>query len=325
MPKNVYKYSTILIVIVILGIWLLTGVYTVKSGEEAVLLRFGKYISTIRNPGLHWHIPQPVDKVLIVNVNEARRIEFGFKTVKEGNTKEIAEYQGIPMQSLMITSDENLVSVETAIQYRITTIEDYLFNVDDQKDTLMIAAESAIRRVVANHALDEVLTDNKFGIQQEIKDDLQSICDSYGMGVSITAVQLQDVNPPEEVDAAFKDVANAREDKNSYINEAESYANEVIPAARGKAAEMINHAEAYKEKRIAEAKGDVANFIQILEKYQMGREVTRKRMYLETLEEVLPGVEKYIVDGDGNTIKFLPLQQNGVVKESESKQGVSSQ
>ena len=322
MSKNIFKYSLIFVLAVILGLWLLTGIYTIQSGEEAVQLRFGQHIATIREPGLHWHIPAPVDRVEIVNVNEARRIEFGFKTVKEGSTKETAAYKGVPIQSLMITSDENLVNVETAIQYRITSIEDYLFNVDDQKGTLEIASESAIRRVVANHVLDDVLTDNKFGIQQEIKDDLQAICNSYEMGISITAVQLQDVNPPQEVDVAFKDVSNAREDKNSYINEAESYANEVIPKARGKAAEMLNQAEAFKEKRIAEAKGDVANFVQILEKYQLGKEVTKKRMYLETLEEVLPGIEKYIVDGGGNTIKFLPLEQSNPTSGNDSKQEV---
>ena len=312
MAKNVFKVSAGLIIAVILVIWIISGIYTVQSGEEAVLLRFGDHIDTITESGLHWHIPAPVDSVQIINVTEARRIEFGFKTLQEGDSKSSSAYQGVPMQSMMITSDENLVNVETAIQYRITEVDDYLFNVDDQVRTLEIAAESAIRRVVANHPLDDVLTDNKLGIQQEIREDLQAICTAYEMGISITAVQLQDVQPPSEVDAAFKDVTNAREDKTSYINESQSYENEVIPKARGNAAQMLNEAEAYKEKRIAEAKGDVANFVQILEKYQMGKEVTRTRMYLETLEEILPGIEKYIVDGDGNTLKFLPLEQSAM-------------
>lgn len=314
------KYLGVAFIAVIFGIWLLSGIYTVRSGEEAVVLRFGKHINTVRKAGLAWHIPSPVDTVQKVNVSEVKRIEFGFQTVKEGSATEQANYKEMPAQSLMITGDENLVRVETAIQFRITDIEDYLFNVDDQAGTLQIAAESAIRRVIANHSLDEVLTDNKLGVQQEIMVDLQKICDSYEIGVGVIAVQLQDVNPPSEVDEAFKDVANAREDKNSFINEAESYQNEIIPKARGNAAERVNQAMAYKEKRVAEAKGDVANFVQILEKYELGKDVTRTRMYLETLEEILPGIEKYIVDGDGNTIKWLPLEQNNPAQTNVAKE-----
>jgi len=317
------KYAVIGFLVVIVGLWLLSGIYTVKSGEEAVVLRFGNYAGTVTKAGLNWHIPVPIDRVYKVNVAEVKRIEFGFTTVKEGSSKENAAYKEVPMQSLMLTGDENLVNVETTIQYRITRSDYYLFNVDDQEATLTVAAESAIRRAIANHKLDEVLTDNKMEIQQEIMRDLQSICDDYAMGVGISTVQLQDVNPPFEVDEAFKDVANAREDMNSFINESESYKNEILPRARGNAAERVNKALAYKEKRIAEAKGDVANFVQILEKYQMGKEVTRTRMYLETMEEILPGIEKYIVDGSGNTLKFLPLEQNAVLKDdiatSESK------
>ncbi len=174
--------------------------------------------------------------------------------------------------------------------------------------------------MVANHTLDEVLTENKFEIQSEIKKDLEEICKDYGLGVGILAVQLQDVNPPNEVDAAFKDVANAKEDKSSYINESYSYHNEIVPKARGNAAEMLNQAEAFKEKRVAEARGDVANFVQILDKYQMGESVTRKRLYLETLEEILPGIEKYIVEGGGNLLKFLPLQSQSTDKGTAVKE-----
>lgn len=305
-----FKLVSFVVIFSILCIWLLSGIYTVKSGEEAVILRFGEYVRMNGKAGLAWHMPHPVEKVYKVNVSEIRRLEFGFSTLKEGGTTQTPEFKENPYQSLMLTGDENMVNVEAAIQYKITNIEDYLFNVDDQEGTLAIAAESAIRRVIANHVLDEVLTDNKFGIQQEIMQDLQKTCDLYKIGIGIIAVQLQDVNPPKEVDAAFKDVANAREDKNSLINEAESYRNEIIPKARGNAAEIINKAVAYKEKRIAEAKGDVANFIQILERYNMGKEVTRKRMYLETLEEILPGMEKYIVDSKGNLIKWLPLEDD---------------
>ena len=318
MSGKTSRYLGVGAAVVIIAVWLMSGIFTVKSGEEAVVLRFGKYVRTTSKAGLTWHIPKPVESVFKVNVSEIRRLEIGFKTLSEGSTNQQATYQSVNTQSSMITGDENLVNVETAIQYKINDVTDYLFNVDDPEGTLKMAAESAIRRVIANHKLDEVLTDNKFGIQQEIMDDLQEICNNYKIGIGIIAVQLQDVNPPKEVDAAFKDVANAREDKNSFINESESYQNEIIPRARGNAAERVNKAKAYKEKRIAEAKGDVANFVQILEQYQYGKNVTRTRMYLETLEEILPGVEKYIVDGDGNTLKFLPLEQNSMIKDTQN-------
>ncbi len=305
------KFS-ILTAAVILIIWLLTGMYTVDSGEQAVVLRFGQHVQTVSKAGLNWHLPSPIEQVIKVNIQQVRRIESGYSTLRQGSSTSYAQYATDPNSARMFTADETLVNVETAIQYYIVDAEAYLFNVDDQEDTLNKSAESAIRRVVASHYLDEVLTDNKFVIQQEIQEDLQEICDSYGLGVMITKVQLQDVYPPEEVDAAFKDVANAREDKNSYINQAEAYRNEVLPKAKGNAAEMINRAEAYKQKRIAEAEGDVAAFRAILEQYELGEYVTRVRMYIETMEEILPGIDKYIVDDDGSTLKFLPLDGSSI-------------
>ncbi|GAA0178660.1 FtsH protease activity modulator HflK [Clostridium sediminicola] len=312
MVGKILKTVTSSFIIIILIILALTGIYTVKTGEEAVILRFGKYVETVNEDGLKWHLPL-VDKVLKANLNEAKRLEFGFTTTRQGDMKNTPSYTSNIDEGLMLTGDENLVNVETIVQYKIKSAKDYYFNVDDQIDTLSIVTQSTIRRVVASHLLDEVLTDNKFGIQQEIKDDLQITCDKYGLGVAITAIQLQDVNPPHEVDAAFKDVASAREDKNSYINEANSYKNEVIPNARGNAAAMINDALGYKEERIEQAKGDVANFTQILQKYVGGKKVTRTRMYLETLEEILPGIEKYIVDEDGNTVNLLPLSETPTI------------
>jgi len=292
---------------VVIMIWFLSGIYTIHSGEQAIILRFGQHVQTISKAGLNWHIPAPVEKVLKVNIQQVRRIEFGYTTIEEGSSGSYAQYVSNPKESRMFTADETLVHVETVIQYYIIDAEAYLFNVEDQEETLDKSAESAIRRVVASHYLDEVLTDNKFVIQQEIQEDLQIICDSYGLGVLITKVQLQDVFPPQEVDSAFKDVANAREDRNSYINQADAYRNEVIPRAKGNAAEMLNKAEAYRQRRIAEAEGDVAAFSAILEQYELGKYVTRVRMYIETMEEILPGMSKYIVDDSGNTIKFLPL------------------
>ncbi|MDD4657845.1 MAG: FtsH protease activity modulator HflK [Eubacteriales bacterium] len=292
-----------IVVIVILS----KGFYTVDSGEEAVVLRFGKHVETVATSGLKWKIPF-IDRVYKVKVSEVKRLEFGFRTVKEGAA---AQYEDVHAESLMLTGDENLINVETIVQYRIVDIEKFLFQVTKGEEALRVAAESTIRRVVANHPMDAALTEDKLSIQQEIRDDLQAICDSYHLGISITAVQLQDVYPPVEVNDAFKDVASAREDRTSYINQAETYANEIIPQARGNAAEAINQAEAFKERRIAEATGDVALFNSILAEYKLGKGVTRTRLYLEMMEEILPGIKVYIVDEQGNTVKWLPMQGGG--------------
>lgn len=280
-----------------------TGFYTVDSGEEAVVLRFGKHVDTVVTSGLKWRVPI-IDDVWKVKVSEVKRLEFGFRTLKEGAG---AEYKEVPQESLMLTGDENLVNVETIVQYRIVDIEKFLFEVNNGEEALRVAAESSIRRVVANHPMDAALTENKSGIQQEIRDDLQGISDRYNLGIMITAVQLQDVYPPAEVNDAFKDVASAREDRASFINQSETYANEVIPRARGNAAEALNKAQAYKERRVSEAMGDVALFNEILKEYKLGKEVTRTRLYLEVLEEILPGMQVYIMDEQGNTMRWLPM------------------
>ncbi len=294
--------------IILLAFFIASGFYIVNSGEEAVILRFGKFQTVISEAGPKWRIPF-IEKVYKANVSEISRMEFGFETKSEGSTTNNAEYVEKTEEALMLTGDESLALVEVIIQYKIIDSRKYFFNVDDPIGTLRVVSESSIRRAIASHNLDEALTDNKFGIQQEIKENLQKICDKYQIGIAITAIQLQDVNPPSEVDAAFRDVASALEDKTSEINKATSYRNEKIPAARGNAAQMINQAEGYKASRIDYAKGDVANFIQILERYKQGKRVTRTRMYLETMEEILPGIEKYIVSGDGGTLKLLPLNE----------------
>lgn len=302
------RKSMILVLLILVALVVYNGIYTIESGEETVVTRFGEYARTETQAGLKWKIPL-VEQKYTVNVAEIRRMEFGFTTTKDVEPGSLLSYDtSLSNDPLMLTADENLVNVETIVQFRISDSKKFLFNVDDQFGTLNTIAVSTIRRSIANNVLDEVLTDNKVGIQQEIRDDLQGICDNYGIGLQITAVQLQDVYPPEEVDDSFKDISRAKADKESKINEAVSYENKVIPDARGEASKLISEAEAYKEDRIRRANGDVANFNAVYEKYVLGKEVTRKRLYIETLEEVLPGKEIYIVGDDGNTLKFLPLQ-----------------
>lgn len=307
--KKLSKSIILLLLLVIAGFWLGTGVYTLKAdgGEQAVITRFGKFVRIETVAGLKWHWPAPIEKAEIIKSEERRSMTFGYSTVRAGDINRPAQYNTDPYEALMITGDENLVNTETVVQYQVANIKDYLFNVYNPENTLRSAAESSIRRVVANHTMDDVLTYQKELIQTEIKQDLQDVCNSYGLGIQINEVSLQAVYAPAEVEEAFNDVIKAREDKSRYINEANKSRNEIVPAAEGNAAEMLNEANAYKEKRIAEARGDVENFKQVLNNYELGKEVTRTRMYLETMREVLPNARIYIMDNDGNTLKFLPI------------------
>lgn len=295
------------ILILIVGIVLASAsIYTLTTGQEAVVQRFGAYYQTVVTPGINLKIPF-VDKATIVDVNQIYRLEFGFKTVVDdaGNEYFVDDFE----TSLMLTSDENLAIVETSIQYQIDNSRDFLFEVDDIVGTLAVVAESTIRRGIASFTLDDALTENKSMIQQSIMSDLQNICDKYQSGIRIVGVQLQDVNPPAEVDESFKDVAGAREDKNSYINEANAYKEDVIPTARGEAAAMLSDAQAYKTQRVEEAKGDVAAYTQLYEKYLEGTETTSTRLYLEMMQQVLPNMEIYIMD-DENSMKLFSMNGN---------------
>lgn len=313
--KKLSKSLFLLLVLFAAGLWLATGFYTLKSdgGEQAVITRFGRFVGVDTETGLKWHLPAPIERAEIIKCDVLRSMEFGYSTTSIGGSGTQSQFQVNPYEALMISGDENLVNAETVVQYRIVNVKDYLFNVDDPDNTLRIAAESSIRRVVANHTMDDVLTNQKDLIQTEILQDLESVCNQYQLGVDITQVYLQAVYAPADVEEAFNDVIKAREDKNRYINEANKSKNEIVPAAEGNAAEMLNQANAYKEKRIAEARGDVENFKQVLNNYELGKEVTRTRMYLETMQDVLPNAKIFIMDSDDSTLKFLPI--NGATTE----------
>lgn len=296
--------------LLIVAIWLLTGTYTIKSdgGEQGVITRFGKFVKIVDEPGLKWHLPYPIEKVEIVKCDIIRSLELGFRTQQVGNTTgQPSAFVGVPEESLMITGDENLVHTETVVQYRIKNVREFLFKVDMPIETLKIAAESSIRRVVANHKLDDVLTDQKDVIQDEIRSDLQGIINEFELGIEVNKVALQAVYAPPEVAEAFSDVIKAREDASRYYNEAQKEANEIVPAAEALKQEMLNEANAYKEKRIAEARGDVENFKQVLANYVLGPAVTRTRMYLETMQQVLPKAKIFIMGESGETLKFLDI------------------
>jgi len=301
-PEKLLTLGILPIFGIALIFWLFTGVYTVGPDEVGVVQRFGKYDRTVQS-GLNYHMPFPMETVKTPKVTEVKRIEVGFRTVGKN------QYRTVERESLMLTGDENIVDAELIVQYKIKEPINYLFNFVGPELTMREAAEASLRTVVGRHNIDEALTSGKLMIQEETKELLQSILDKYETGAQVVAVQLQDVSPPKQVIDAFKDVASAKEDKNRMINEAEGYRNDIIPKARGEAQAMIREAEGFREARIARAEGDVAKFKAILKEYSKAKDVTRERLYLEAMEEILPGLEKYIVPNgeDGNLLNLLNL------------------
>ena len=301
-PEKLLTLGIFPIIGIALIFWLFTGVYTVGPDEVGVVQRFGKYIRMAQS-GLNYHMPFPIETVKTPKVTEVKRIEIGFRTIGKN------QYRTVERESLMLTGDENIVDAELIVQYKIKEPINYLFNFIGPELTMREASEASLRTVIGRHNIDEALTSGKLMIQEETKELLQSILDKYETGVQVVAVQLQDVSPPKQVIDSFKDVASAKEDKNRMINEAEGYRNNVIPKARGEAQSMILEAEGFRESRISRAEGDVAKFKAILKEYSKAKDVTRKRLYLEAMEEILPGLEKYIVPSgeDGNLLNLLNL------------------
>ena len=286
-------------------IWLLTGIYQVGPDEKGVVLRYGR-LSAITDSGINYHLPYPFETVFKPKVTEVKRIEVGFRTLDPGPP---ARYADRPQESLMLTGDENIVDVDLIVQYRIADAAKYLFRVKDPDGTVRKATEAAIREVVGSKVIDETLTTGKDQIQAETMALVQKILDRYDSGLLITALQLQDVNPPTQVRDAFIDVASAREDKNRIINEAQGYRNAIIPETRGKVSQVINEAQGYRAEKTRKATGDADRFKQILREYQKAKSVTRKRLYLETMEEILPGIKKIILDQQKSGV--LPILSLG--------------
>jgi membrane protease subunit HflK len=285
-----------------LAFWLFTGVYKVGPDEIGVVRTFGEY-TRVAQSGLNYHFPYPIEQVNTPAVTEVKRIEIGFRTLRNG------QYRSVEKESLMLTGDENIVDAEMIVQYKIKDPVAYLFNIMAPELTVRAAAEASLRTVVGRNKIDETLTTGKFQIQEGTKSQLQAILDKYESGIHVVAVQLQDVSPPKEVIGAFKDVASAKEDKNRMINQAEGYRNDVIPKARGEAEAMIRDAEGFREARIKRSEGDAKKFTTILKEYRKAKNITRKRLYLETMERVLPNIEKIIIPdkNSGNMLNLLNL------------------
>lgn len=269
-------------------LWLASGFYVVDEQERGVVLRFGQYVGTT-DPGLRWRFPWPVEKEEIVNVT-------GVRSVRD--------------QATMLTQDENIVNVEISVQYRVSKVEDYVFNVDDPDMTLRQATKASVRDVVGRSLMDFILTDGRQEVADRTKVLLQERLNSYKAGLSITEVNLQQAQPPDEVQEAFADAIKAGQDKERLKNEAEAYANDRLPKARGAAARQLAEATAYRDQIVAKAQGDAARFTQLVGEYRKAPQVMRERMYLETMSAIYAGSNKVLVDVDrGSPMFYLPLEQ----------------
>ncbi len=278
-----------IVFLIIIALWFASGLYIIGPDQAGVVRTFGK-ITRVQTSGLNYHIPYPIEQVDKPKVTEVKRIEIGFRTDPRQN-----RMIDMPNESLMLTGNLNIIDIDLIVQYKINDPVKYLFYVRDVETTIELATESVIRQVVGQHTIDEALTSGKGAIQMEAVTNLQSILDSYQCGVTVTQVQLKDVLPPREVADAFREVASAKEDKDRLINEAQGYANKFVPQARGEAAEYILQAEGFSAERVKMAEGEAQYFIDVLTAYRRSPVVTRKRMLLETMEEVLPGITKYIL------------------------------
>ncbi len=293
-----------------LFLWLASGIFIVAPDERGIVLRFGRVVREV-GPGPGYHLPYPVEEVFKPSVTQIRKEEFGFRTVSLGPPPRYASENA---EALMLTGDENIVKLQFIVQYKIKDepggATDFLFNVSSPRETLRAAAEAAMREVVGRNKIDDALTEGKARIQDDVQKRLQEILDHYDVGIQAAAVKLQDVDPPDEVSDAFKDVISAQQDKERLINEANGYANDVVPKARGQAAQLINEAEAYKVAKVQDATGQAQRFIALQAEYAKAKEVTRQRLYLETMEVVLGRANKILLDdGAGQVLPYLPLDQ----------------
>lgn len=308
-----YK-GIILIVLAGIAIWLATGFFRVQPNQQAIQLVFGKPFGKPVEPGLHYNLPSPIGNVIVVNVQDQRRIVIGSRT---GGQDRTSPYTRGPRptstENLMLTGDENIVDIEFAVLWQIKDVFKYAFDVRNPEENVRAGAEAAMREVIGKSNLQYAQTEGRSRIEQDTKDLLQKMLDEYGAGVRISNIQLLRVDPPQEVIAAFRDVQAARADKEKSINEANTYRNQQLPRAKGEAESIIQRSEAYKAEIVARASGDAQRFTQVYEQYNKARDITTERLYLDTMQEVLRGVNKVLVDknasGTQGIVPYLPLPE----------------
>ena len=301
-----------LIVLGVLVLWGFSGFFRVEPDELGVVLRFGKQVREVQ-PGLNYHLPYPIEKVLTPKALRINKIDIGMRIVddlRRGGTTT----RDVPEESLMLTGDENIVDVDFSVLWKVkpTGVGDYLFNIQNPEGTVKAVAESAMREVVGRSEIQPILTGARQTIENAVQELMQRTLDHYGAGIFVQQVQLQKVDPPSQVIDAFRDVQAARADAERSQNEAQTYANRVVPEARGNVARITQAAEAYKSQTVAEATGQTSRFVKIYDEYKKAPEVTRERMYLETMERVLGGSNKFIIDsspGGQGVVPYLPLNE----------------
>lgn len=314
-----FKISWIVIIVIL--VWLVSGFYQVQPNEQGVVLRFGKYADTT-DAGLHYHLPYPIEEVSKVNITQERSINLGVQEaynasnvagLRNGraNNSYNEELKSFT-ESHMLTGDENIVDINLTIVWKIKDAKDYLFNMRDPDQTVRVAAQSVLREIVGQSEMQPIITGDRGKIEDDTKEELQKVLNEFGSGITIVRVKLQKADPPKQVVDAFNEVQRAKADMERFKNEAEAYRNEILPKARGEAAQRIQNAQAYKEAVVNKAKGDADRFVSIYNAYKGGKEVTIKRLYLETMEDVLGKSSKVIVDPSpkgSNVLPYLPLDR----------------
>jgi len=301
-PKTI-RYVVIGAIVLLLLLWATTMFYTVEEHEKAAILTFGKYTKTVEEAGLHFKLPYPIEEAVLVPAKIVQRMEIGYRD-NNGQMTVVED------EAYMITGDENIVSADAVVVWQIADVEKYLFNISNPEQFLRNTAVGAIRSVMGANMLDFAITEGKSVIQMQAKELLVETLSKYDTGIFVVDLLFQDIEPPPgEVAAAFAEVTNAREEKNTKINEANQYRNERLPTARGEAQALIEKAEAQKQSRILNAQGDVAQFNALYEEYVNNPAVTRSRLILETLEAILPNAQIFITDSSGDTVTYLPLNE----------------
>ena len=300
------------ILLFIVAIWLASGFYRVQSEELGVVLRFGKYVRDAQ-PGLNYHLPYPIESVLLPKALRVSAISIGM-TVIDDPTRRGRTRRDVPEDSLMLTGDENIVDVDFTVLWRIKPdgVADFLFNIQNPEGTVKAVAESAMREVIGRSNIQPILTAARTATELGVQELMQKTLDRYGSGILVQQVQMERVNPPAQVIEAFNDVQNAKIDYERLQNEAQTYANRVVPDARGRAAQIVQVAEGYKQQAIAEARGQSARFLKVYEEYAKAKDVTRERLYLETMERILGGADKLVYDGGSSAqgvVPYLPLNE----------------
>ncbi len=304
------------IVVLLALAWIGSGFYIVDEGQRGVVLRFGKHVETTM-PGLRWHIPSPVEAVESVNIGQVRTVEIGYRNnVRSKVLKE----------SLMLTDDENIIDIQFAVQYILNSPENFLFNNRDPESTVLQVAETAIRQVIGTSRMDFVLYEGREEVTAKTTELMQKILDRYQIGISINRVTMQNAQPPEQVQAAFDDAVKAGQDRERQRNEGQAYANDVIPRARGGAARLLEEAQGYKQRVVAAAEGDASRFTQVQTEYAKAPEVTRERMYFDTIQQVLSSTSKILIDQEkgGSNLLYLPLDKLIQADSSATKSSVAA-